>query len=144
VSWEIRVPAGKTVHKRVEVRLATIAEGQLRVTTLASFYLGRTTGTPIVRTADADRIRGVADPTPSTPAPTSKAAPPHQAASASGHSGLGALGWTLIGCAVVLVLALAVGLWVWHRHRGRAARHSSHHVAPRDQESAAVASSADD
>jgi hypothetical protein len=118
VSWKVRVPAGKTVRKTATVRLATIAQGQSRVTTLASFYVGRTTGPPIVRTADADRIQGVADPAPVTSAaPSTAAGPtkaaPSKAATSSSDSGLGAVGWILIGVGVLLVLAIA--FWLWRR-----------------------------
>ncbi len=117
-SWTVRVQPGATVRRRAPVRIGTIPSGQLRVTSLASLFLGSVTGSPAIRAADSDRIAGVVDP-PATPvrSPVSRAraAPPGR-----DHRGAGA--WLWLGLPSVGLAAAAVaGLLVWRRRRAGAA-----------------------
>jgi hypothetical protein len=116
VRWKITVGAGQAVTERVTVRVQSIPKSAVRVTTLASFYLGRVTDTPVIRTADADRIPGVKDPAPVAAPRTAIPKKPHREAAASDSAGFGALGWSLVGGGAVLVL-LAAGLLArrWRR-----------------------------
>jgi hypothetical protein len=117
VRWKITVGAGRTVTERVNVRVRSIPKSAVRVTTLASFYLGAVTGTPVIRTADADRIPGVKDPAPVAaphPVAPNKA---HRAATTSDSAGFGPLGWSLVGGGAVIVL-VAAALLARRRRRG--------------------------
>lgn len=60
-SWAVTVPAGGSVSKKLIGVVDRIPEGQLRVTTLASLYLGDAPQ-PTIRSADAAAIEGVKDP----------------------------------------------------------------------------------
>jgi hypothetical protein len=127
-SWSVSIPAGKSVSKKVIVKLGPIPRGQLEVTTLASFYIGKVTGPPTVRTADADHIAGVSD-TPRTVKPknaptTSLATNAANAAPAApaGKSGSGLAGWAIaliVIAGLVVVAAVGVGLVWLRRHRRR-------------------------
>jgi hypothetical protein len=60
-SWTVTVAAGDSVTKTLSVRLDTIPEEELRVTTLVGFYLDDATEATI-RSAHAAAIAGVEDP----------------------------------------------------------------------------------
>jgi hypothetical protein len=61
-SWAVRVPPNSKVTRRLAARIGTIPSAQLRVTSLASLFLGPVTAAPAIRAADSDRIAGVVDP----------------------------------------------------------------------------------
>jgi hypothetical protein len=132
VRWKIAVGAGQAVTERVTVRVRTIPKSAVRVTTLASFYLGGVTGTPVIRTADADRIPGVKDAAPVSAPDTAAPKQPHResasasaSASASDRTGLGMLGWSLLGGgAVIGLLAAALIARRWRRRGPASARDS--------------------
>ncbi|HKC27033.1 MAG TPA: hypothetical protein VKB75_03380 [Jatrophihabitans sp.] len=114
VRWKVTVAAGTQLTERVTVRVTAIPKFAVRVTTLASFYLGRVSGTPVIRTADADRIAGVKDAALS-PAPRSQASA-EPAVHPTRHESRANL-WLLVGLPVFALLVLA-GL-LWWRVRGR-------------------------
>lgn len=113
--WKITVPGGQSVTERVTVRVGTIPKSAIRVTSLASFYIGAASGSPVIRTADADRIAGVQDPAPA-PAITPPAAKPK---TGSAGGGLGAVGWSLIGGGALALVALVAGLGIRRRRARR-------------------------
>ena len=119
-SWTVRVPAHSTVSRQAGVRIGAIPSGNLRVTILASLFLGPATATPAVRAADSDRIAGVEDP-PATPLPRSPSATPpisHRSAAAEPHSESSGT-WCVVGLPVVGGVGLAglAGLVWWRRRR---------------------------
>jgi hypothetical protein len=100
--WKITVPAGHAIIQSVRFRVLAIPKSAVRVTVLASFYLGAVTGTPVIRTADSDRIPGVADP---APAPAIKPpVPRHQAHHQS--SAIPSVRWAIAGAATCVFLLL--------------------------------------
>jgi hypothetical protein len=100
--WKITVPAGQAVTQPVRFRVLAIPKSAVRVTVLASFYLGAVTGMPVIRTADSDRIPGVVDP---APAPAIKPpAPRHEANHQS--SAITSVGWAIAGAATCVFLLL--------------------------------------
>ena len=62
VSWSIAVGAGKSVSRKVTVKLGTIPRNEVRFTTIATLYPAGNATQILVRTADPDAIRGVVDP----------------------------------------------------------------------------------
>jgi len=119
-SWTVRVPAHSTVSRRAGVRIGTIPSGSLRVTSLASLFLGPVTAAPAVRAADSDRIAGVEDP-PATPLPRSSSATPpasHRPAAADRHSDSSST-WAVVGLPIAGGVGLAglAGLVWWRRRR---------------------------
>jgi hypothetical protein len=114
-SWTLRVPPHSTMARRATVKIGTIPSGQLRVTSLASLFLGPVTGVPAIRAADSDRIAGVVDP-PATPLPQPAGQKP--SAAATGPEGGGSSTWVVVGLPVLGAVGLAglVGL-VWWRRR---------------------------
>lgn len=123
--WKITVPGGESVTEQATVRVRTIPKSAVRVTSLASFYIGAVSGAPVIRAADADRIHGVKEPAPA-PAIKPPAANPKIG---SVGAGLGAVGWSLIGAGALALAALVAGLGVWRRRVSRPGR-------LRDQDSA--------
>jgi hypothetical protein len=114
-SWTVRVPAHSTATRRARVTIGTIPSGQLRVTSLASLFLGPVTGAPAIRAADSDRIAGAVDP-PATPLPRPTSQKP--SAAATGPEGGGSSTWVVVGLPVLGAAGLAglAGL-VWWRRR---------------------------
>jgi LPXTG-motif cell wall-anchored protein len=83
------------------------------VTVLASLYRGASVaGSPLIRTADADRIAGVKDPAHTVPSP-GRSSPPRAAGSRGSSSGA-PLTWSLAGAGFVALLA---GGLIWRRRR---------------------------
>jgi hypothetical protein len=113
-SWTVEVLPHSTVARRATAKIGTIPPGQLRVTSLASLFLGPVTGAPAIRAADSDRIAGVVDPPAiPLPQPTSK----RPAAAATGPDDGGSSTWVLVGGPVLAAgLAGLAGL-VWWRRR---------------------------
>ncbi|HZC72835.1 MAG TPA: hypothetical protein VE442_19215 [Jatrophihabitans sp.] len=62
-SWRVTVRPGRAISRTVAAHIGTIANGDYRVTALASVYRGRGTDRLLVRTADADKVFGVTDQT---------------------------------------------------------------------------------
>jgi hypothetical protein len=116
-SWTLRVPPHSTVARQAMVKIGTIPSDQLRVTSLASLFLGPVTGVPAIRAADSDRIAGVVDP-PATPV-RQPASSHERAAAASGHGDGAANTWLVVGLPVLGVAGLA-GLAGLVRRRRRA------------------------
>jgi hypothetical protein len=114
-SWTVQVPAHSTAARRVSVTIGTIPSGQLRVTSLASLFLGPVTGAPAIRAADSDRIAGAVDP-PATPLPQATSQKP--SAAATGPEGGGSSTWVIVGLPVLGAAGFAglAGL-VWWRRR---------------------------
>ena len=106
-SWPITVPAGGTVSKEVTGQLGAIPKGELRVTTLASFYLGDASE-PAIRSAEADSIAGVSDPAHAVGERPTTAQP-----------GLW-MGWIIGGTAVVIAIIAALVVVVLMRRRSGA------------------------
>lgn len=62
-TWTVTVKPGAKKSVSTTAHIGVIPEGEYRTTVLASVYLGKTaTGAPVIRSADADKIPGVADP----------------------------------------------------------------------------------
>jgi Domain of unknown function DUF11 len=105
IRWKITVGAGASRTERVTVRLRAIPQSAVRVTMLASFYLGAVTSTPLIRTADADRIAGRADP---APAPPLRPLTPVQHPAASSGSDHDTVDWAVITAAALLFCGLGL------------------------------------
>jgi len=118
-SWTVHVPAHSTVTRQAGVRFGAIPSGNLRVTSLASLFLGPVTAAPAVRAADSDRIAGVDDP-PATPLLRSPSPTPpagHQPAAAGRHDG-SSRAWAAVALPVIGAVGLAaLGGLVWWRRR---------------------------
>ncbi len=97
-SWTVAVPAGGNVTKELGAYLGTIPKGELRVTTLVSFFLGDAKA-PTIGSADANTIAGVTDPARAETGQT--AAPPVAPAGLP-------MAWIAVG-----VLAVLAGIGVW-------------------------------
>lgn len=131
VTWKITVPAGKAITRTASAHIGTIARTDLRVTTLASLYQGKSSsGVPLIRTADANSIAGVTDPAHTVPPPG------HPGRSLQQHTDSGPSLWLIVGLpiAAVLLLAAAAALW-WRRRRGNS--------EPADEESEDASSGPD-
>jgi hypothetical protein len=111
-TWTVRVPARATVVRRANATLGIIPSDQLRVTSLASLYLGPVAGSPAIRAADTDRITGVDDP-PVRPVRQSASRAP---AASGGHGG-GSREGLVVGLPLVGGAGLAglTALWWWRR-----------------------------
>jgi hypothetical protein len=111
--WHVTVAPDQSATRRVQARVDSIAKDATRVTALASVYLGSTSGTPVVRTADADHIRGVAD-RPVTASTGSSGAGPARP---------GGGGWSTVDSALVAIggvlVAGGVSVLVLRRRRRR-------------------------
>jgi LPXTG-motif cell wall-anchored protein len=82
------------------------------VTTLASFFVGPPRGTPVIRTADADRIKGV----PDQPVAARSTTP------ATGAAGSHPTGWSppdsaLVAAGAALVVGVGAVLMLRRRRR---------------------------
>jgi hypothetical protein len=117
VTWTMTARGDSTVTRKATVKVHTIPKGMVRVTTLASVYLGATSGVPVIRTADADRIAGVPDPTPVTVSLRPSASPTKRPAAVSAQDGNGASLWLAAGLPIVIAAGLAAGALVWWRRR---------------------------
>lgn len=110
-TWAITVDPGKTATVKLSGKIGTIPKSEVRVTAVASVYVDGAKPSPLVRSADASRIAGVADTPP--PASTEKAS--SKASSAAG--------WIIGGiiAAVVAIAAIAFALILIRRrsHRQR-------------------------
>ena len=120
-SWTVHVPAHSTLTRRASVRIGAIPSGSLRVTSLASLFLGAATAAPAVRAADTDRIAGVSDP-PATPLPQPASRTPsagRSAVAAGRHRASSSNTWALVALPVTGAVGLGalVGLVWWRRRR---------------------------
>jgi hypothetical protein len=117
VRWTITLGAGESRTEHLTVRLRTIPKSAVRVTTLASFYLGAGAGTPLIRTADADRVPGRMDPASTRPLPALQPTQHHPAPTP--RSGLTMLDWALIAAGVALLIGAGLALTgVWPNELG--------------------------
>lgn len=120
--WPVTVPAGQSVTKKVTARIGSIPKAEKRVTSLATVYTGKTTGVPLIRSADASSIAGVKD------APAVAQSAPAQAKASAVKSDDHHTSWIVgssIGVAALLVAA-AVALFLRQRRTPGRRRQSSH------------------
>lgn len=61
-SWDVTIQPGESFVTTVDAEVGEIPAGELRVTTLVSVYLDADFGSPLIRSADSNRITGVNDP----------------------------------------------------------------------------------
>jgi uncharacterized repeat protein (TIGR01451 family) len=108
IRWAITVGAGKSITKKVTVKLGTIPKGEVRFTTIATLYPAGTTTQILVRTADPDSIRGVVDPAHSVGLPPVTEARSNQAF---------ILAIVILGAVVIVALVFLV--WSGRRRRAR-------------------------
>ena len=95
-TWTITVAPHEKSSVKLAGKIGTIPKSEVRVTAVASVYVGDA-ASPLVRSADADHIQGVAD----TPSPRASAS------SSAGQQGIN--GWAIvIGVAAVIVLAAII------------------------------------
>jgi hypothetical protein len=113
-SWIVRVLPHSTVARRATAKFGTIPSGQLRVTSLASLFLGPVAGAPAIRAADSDRIAGVVDP-PATPLP--QPTRPTLPAAATGPGDGGWSAWVVVGLPVLAAGIAGLAGLVWWRRR---------------------------
>ena len=107
-TWKIELEPGTKRTLTTAAKVGSIPDGLTRVTSLASVYLTKhTTGAPVIRSADADRIPGVAEPASPALAVTSKV-------STSAYGTAPAL-WS--GAGLVALGAVCIGLVVASRRR---------------------------
>jgi lipopolysaccharide export LptBFGC system permease protein LptF len=115
-TWTTTIPAGKASGFTIKATIGTIPHTERRVTTLASVYVGDD-ASPVVRTADASFIKGVADgpgSTTATKADTSGAFPWHVL-------------WAIASCVIVLLAIAAILFFVLrNKRRGREPRRSTY------------------
>lgn len=97
-TWTTTIAPGKTASFTAEASIGSIPRNERRVTTLASVYVGGGAA-PIVRTANASFIAGVAD----TPGGKATHTP---VASSSGSASAATWAW-LVGAAVLVILVIA-------------------------------------
>lgn len=95
-TWSLALPHGTTTFE-IPASIGEIPDGEVRVTTLLSVYVGEATA-PVVRTAVANRIAGVDDePVASAPVPI--------------------VAWVVGGVAILLALVAVALLIVMRRRR---------------------------
>jgi hypothetical protein len=110
-TWTVTVAPGATSTLKLTAKVRSIPASEVRVTAVASVYVDGVTPSPLIRTADADHITGVADTPHATPAPRSAVTPQWDNA------------WTaVIVFAALLIAAALVALVIArrrtaHRHR---------------------------
>lgn len=122
-SWTVTVDPGATEAVTVRASVGEIPEGLFRVTTLVSVYLGEVSlddapGSPVIRSADSDRIPGVIDPS-TVSADTHEPIP-------KPDPGVDLVSILVVGGGVAVMLALAA-LILWRRARVKPLT-----VSPRD------------
>ena len=114
VTWPVTVQPGTKQAMTTSVTIGAIPHGQYNVTTLASVYLGDgVSGAPVIRSADSDRIPGVA-----YPAVAKQTAP----VAADPANGVAWVFPTVLGVVALLVIGLVVVVVVngqSHRRRRR-------------------------
>jgi hypothetical protein len=105
-TWTVTVEPHKTSRLQLTAKVGTIPESEVRVTTVASVYVDGVKPSPLIRTADANLIRGVADtptPKPGTSSPAVQSP---------------TIGWTIaIVIAAVLIVAAIITTVVRVRRR---------------------------
>jgi hypothetical protein len=112
VTWAATVAPHETSDLKLTVTVGDIPKGDVRVTAVASVYVDGVEPSPLIRSADADRIQGVAD----TPAPKASTAP----ATASHGSATGTVVTVIVIVVVaILVVAAAVVTVMFRRRRVR-------------------------
>lgn len=126
VTWNVRIAAGKSISRTVDVHLGRIPKGDVRVTTLASlFQQGGSKTLPLIRTADADRIAGVKDPARTITSAPGAAKP----GAGSGSTGGDGTNWWLVAGLPAGALVVLLGAGALARRRRRAVR-DGHEAAP--------------
>jgi hypothetical protein len=119
-TWKVTVDPGQKEVVSTSAHIGSIPEGQYRVTTLASVYLGDTAaGAPLIRSADTDKIPGVTDPVVAASSPKPQPAP------SKADSATAAFAWvlpTLIGGSIGLLVVAAI-IIMWAKRRQRRASH---------------------
>jgi hypothetical protein len=108
IKWPVTVGAGKSVSRKVTVKLGEIPKGEVRFTSIATLYSTDSGPRILVRTADPDGIRGVVDPAHSVGV---KPAPQDQSTQLFVPIGI------VLGSLVVVGLAFLV--WVRKRRGAR-------------------------
>lgn len=101
-TWVVPIDAGSTATLEIPAAVGGIPETETRVTTLVSVYVGESTA-PVVRTAVANHIVGVAD----DPKPG-----PGQS-----DGGAALLAWIIAGGVLVVLLAAAAVVLLLRRRR---------------------------
>lgn len=112
-TWSITVSPRKASTLELTGTIGTIPKTEVRVTAVASVYVEGVKPSPLIRTADANRIAGVAD--------TPKPAPTDSSASASTP----ALGWVsaaLITAGIVVLAAIIATVIIVRRRQNRSRR----------------------
>ena len=107
-TWAITIAPHHTSALQLTAKIGTIPAGEVRVTAVASVYVDGATPAPLIRTADANRIQGVADTPAPRPDTSSPAAQPWP------------IGWIIaaITTALVLAAAIVVAILLIGRRRG--------------------------
>lgn len=114
--WPVTVAAGQSVTKKVTARIGSIPKAERRVTSLATVYTGKTTGVPLIRSADASSIAGVAD------LPNTAKATPADGKTSASHSDGSHRPWLLGSSIGVVLLAVLAASAVYLRRRGTPGR----------------------
>lgn len=109
VTWTATVAPHETSDLKLTATIGDIPKDDVRVTAVASVYVDGVEPSPLIRSADADRIQGVAD----TPAPTASSA----SATASHGSATGTIVTVIVIVLVVLLVAASVAALVIVRKR---------------------------
>lgn len=109
VTWTATVAAHQTSDLKLTATIGDIPKDDVRVTAVASVYVDGVEPSPLIRSADADRIQGVAD----TPAPTASSA----SATASHGSATGTIVTVIVIVLVVLLVAASAAALVIVRKR---------------------------